>query len=201
MLANVVSETQESKLISQDWRITSHSWSKTLDKLENLEPTINKEETMRRSLSEWKHFQETGQIEHGGGNPNKRKGGNRHGGGKQKHSRNNNNNNDNEDPRGHENSPQRKCKNCGGYHPGRCNKPLGWIDDPKNPRAKYNKKGGWRDKNKDKNVTMTTNELNLLLSNARKGRNDESKSDDDGSVSLLDSRSSSSSRGKQPKEF
>ena len=36
MLANAMSEAQENKLISQNWRITSNSWSETLDKLENL---------------------------------------------------------------------------------------------------------------------------------------------------------------------
>ena len=39
-----------------------------------------------------------------------------------------------------------------------------------------------------------------MLANARRGRNDESDTDDDGSVSLLDLRSSSS-RSKQRKEF
>ena len=47
---------------------------------------------------------------------------------------------------------------------------------------------------------MTTEQLNAMLADARQGRNDDSGSDDDGSVSLLDSRSSSS-RSKQPKEF
>ena len=179
-----------------------NNWSETLDKLENLEPTITKEETMKKSLSEWRHFQETGQIEHGGGNPNKRKGGNRHGGGRQKQSRND----DNEDPRGNKNSPVRDCKNCGVKHGGRCNRPLGWINDPRNPRAKSNRRpnktNDWRDKNKNKNknITMTTEELNTMLANARRGRDDESDTNDDGSVSLLDSRSSSS-RSKQPKEF
>ena len=46
---------------------------------------------------------------------------------------------------------------------------------------------------------MTTKELNTMLANARRGRDNESDTDDDGSVSLLDSRSSS--RSKQPKEF
>ena len=45
---------------------------------------------------------------------------------------------------------------------------------------------------------MTTKELNTMLANARRGRDDESDTDD--SVSLLDLRSSSS-RSKQPKEF
>ena len=48
---------------------------------------------------------------------------------------------------------------------------------------------------------MTTEQLNAMLADARRGRNDDSGSDDDGSVSLLDSRSSSSTRSKQPKEF
>ena len=47
---------------------------------------------------------------------------------------------------------------------------------------------------------MTTEELNTMLANARRGRDDKSDTNDDGSVSLLDSRSSSS-RSKQPKEF
>ena len=47
---------------------------------------------------------------------------------------------------------------------------------------------------------MTTEELNTMLANAQRGHDDESDTDDNGSVSLLDSRSSSS-RSKQPKEF
>lgn len=43
---------------------------------------------MQKSLNKWEHFQETGQLEHGGGNLNKRKRGNQHGGGKHKHGRN-----------------------------------------------------------------------------------------------------------------
>ena len=47
---------------------------------------------------------------------------------------------------------------------------------------------------------MTTEELNTMLANARQGRDEESDTDNDGSVPLLDSRSSSS-RSKQPREF
>ena len=48
MLVNAVSEAQENKLISQGWRITAENWNKTLDKLENLKPQIEKDETIRK---------------------------------------------------------------------------------------------------------------------------------------------------------
>ena len=136
MLANALSETQENKLISKGWRLTTNSWKESLNKLENLKPIISLEETMLKSMNKWKHFQETDQLEHGGGNLGKRKGGNRNGGGNKKYSRDD----DNEDPRGNKNSPRRDCKNCDVNHEGCCNKPLGWINDPKNPRSKYNNK-------------------------------------------------------------
>ena len=47
MLANAVTETQENKLISQWWRITTNGWNESLNKLGNLEQTISREETMR----------------------------------------------------------------------------------------------------------------------------------------------------------
>ena len=76
MLANAVSETQENKQISQGWRLTTNSWKESLNKLENLEPIISWEETLQKSMNKWEHFQETGQLKHGGGNLGKQKGGN-----------------------------------------------------------------------------------------------------------------------------
>ena len=62
MLANAVLETQEKKLTSQGWRLTTNSWKETLNKLENLKPIISQEESLKKSMNKWEHFQETGQL-------------------------------------------------------------------------------------------------------------------------------------------
>ena len=47
MLANTVSETQENKLTSQGWRLTTNNWKESLDKSENLEPLSPRKKSCR----------------------------------------------------------------------------------------------------------------------------------------------------------
>ena len=53
MLANAVLETQQNKLTSIGWRITTKWWKETLYKLENLKPIILTEENTKTTLAEW----------------------------------------------------------------------------------------------------------------------------------------------------
>ena len=133
ILSNAVTQLQQNKLVSCGWRLTTKPWKEILNKLESLEHIIAQE-----------HKHENYSTGSGGGNRNKRKRRGRNG----------------EEQETHrtirammrtwgeiKNSPSWECKNCGATHPSCYNRPLEWINDPKNPQHK-NKNNGWRDKNK-----------------------------------------------------
>ena len=148
ILSNTVTQLQQNNLVSCGGRLTTKQWKEIAQE--------HKQEKLLAKLIKFKEDSTGGEK----GNRKKRNDRGQKGGGTGNPT---NNQNDDEDPRGNTNSPRQECKDCGSTHPGCCNKQLGWINDPKNSQNK-NKNSGWRDKNKK--VSMTTKQLNIILSEA-----------------------------------